>query len=665
MEEVTTIDRRASSQLEPSDRGVRIRYNREPDYTKPLLEIPPDARQKIFARLCFLYGKSKAEQYMPELERILKVHHAHKPQEMIEAEKDFDPTNRFSEKDVILITYGDLLRSEDRSPLATLDNFLRNSPGLKQIINTLHILPFFPYSSDRGFSIVDFNRVDPKLGSWQDIEVLGEDYELMFDAVFNHVSSKSPAFQEMLNGNPKYQDAFTIYKSPDELTPEQRKIIVRPRTSDILSKYQSINGPIWVWTTFSPDQVDLNYRNPDVLMGVLETLLLYVRRGANIIRLDAVTYLWDEPGTTGVHLAQTHEIIKLFRDVLNVAAPRVALITETNVPHKENVLYFGNGSDEAQMVYNFALPPLVLYTFYKQDANALSQWAKELKYPSKTTNFFNMLDTHDGVGLMGVKNILSQEEIAFIIQKAREHGALVSYKTGEDGKEEPYEINTTWFSALNRDNNHEDTTLQVKRFVASRSIALVLRGVPGIYVHGLIGTRNDVETVLATKSKRDINRQVIDEKELIETLKDSKSNLFHIVSKLGRLLEIRVRQSAFHPNGKQQILMISPQVFAVFRISPDCNQHILALTNVTSRVCYLKISLFELGVEGTYSSDNLPELQPSEAAPFCVTPSETYWYDLVGKRGWKVQDQILELTLQPYEVIWLIPFVELETMIES
>jgi sucrose phosphorylase len=381
---------------------------------------------------------------------------------MMELEKDFDTSERFTEKDTILITYGDLLRGEGRSGLQALDNFLNERTRLKDAVSTLHILPFFPYSSDRGFSVIDFRAVDPNLGTWHDIEELGRHFRLMFDGVLNHCSSRSPAFQEFLNGNPQYKDVVISYRSPDELTPEQRKLIVRPRTSDILSKYQSIDGPVWVWTTFSSDQVDLNYRSPEVLMFIIETVLFYVRWGADLLRLDAVTYLWSEPGTSSVHLAQTHEIIKLFRDVLDVVAPWVALVTETNVPHKENVSYFGNGYDEAQMVYNFALPPLVLHTFYREDTTALSEWAQKLEYPSKRTTFLNMLDTHDGVGLMGVKNILSREDIDFIVQKAREHGAFISNRSLGGGREEPYEVNVTWFSALNHDNSEEEIEFQVR-----------------------------------------------------------------------------------------------------------------------------------------------------------------------------------------------------------
>jgi sucrose phosphorylase len=603
-------------------------HNKEPDYSRPLLRLSPDSLKRLFDRLTFIYDEAVAKAYMPELERILEVYYAHKPLEMIRKEEDFDPKHRFTEQDIILITYGDLLQGDERSPLATLAKFC--DTYLEGTISTLHILPFFPYSSDRGFSIIDFETVDPRLGTWEDIEDLEGRYQLMFDGVINHVSSKSRWFQEFLNGNPYYWEFFIHFNSPEELSDEQRALIFRPRTSDILTKFETINGAKHVWTTFSEDQIDLNYSNPDVLMRVLEILLLYVRHGADIIRLDAVTYLWAEPGTPCVHLDKTHEIIKLFREVLDTVASGVVLITETNVPHEENISYFGNGHDEAQMVYNFALPPLVLFTFYAEDATRLSEWAQDLQVPSQTTTFFNFLDSHDGIGLMAVKNILSNKEIDLIIENSKEHGGYVSYKSGEDGKEVPYEINITWFSALNaKESDDEDIAFQVKRFVASRIVAFVLKGVPGIYLHSLIGTRNDIEAVLATNSKRDINRTVISNKAIGIGLEDPLSKLSHINRELGRLIGIRSRQRAFHPNGEQKILVLSPDLFAVLRVSPEKDQHLLTLTNVTSRVCRLKISLSELGLE------------------------DICWYDLVSEMEWMAEDQILHISLQPYDVMWL------------
>jgi sucrose phosphorylase len=350
--------------------GDRTLYDHNPDYGRPQLSIPDNLHKELIQRLESLYGEKTAKECISELERILMVHHAHKPREIIEREMQFDAEERFTEKDIILITYGDLIQSEQISPLTALARFCESY--LEGNINTLHLLPFFPYSSDRGFAVIDFRSVDPNLGTWQDIEELSKSYKLMFDGVFNHVSSQNRWFHEFLNRNPLYEDFFIAYDSPDDLTEEQRRIIVRPRTSDILSEFRAMDKPIYVWTTFSRDQIDLNYKNYRVLMRVISLMLLYIRHGADIIRLDAVTYLWAEPGTCCASLLETHEIIRLFRSVMDIAAPEVSLITETNVPHKENISYFGKGGDEAQMVYNFALPPLVLHTFYTENAAAIS-----------------------------------------------------------------------------------------------------------------------------------------------------------------------------------------------------------------------------------------------------------------------------------------------------
>ncbi len=602
-------------------------HNPEPDYHRPLLEIPPEVRSRILGRLYYLYGETTARQWLPELERILKVYYAHKPKRLIEREKTLVPEERFTEKDAILITYGDLVRKEGESPLKTLvslcDTMLAG-------VNTVHILPFFPSSSDRGFSIIDFEVVDPNLGTWDDIEELDTRVQLMFDAVFNHVSSKSRYFQEFLNGNPQFKNNFISYRSRNELTPEQRERIRRPRTSDILTEFQSIDGSVHVWTTFSPDQVDVNFKNPEALLGILQVLLMYIQRGADLLRLDAVTYLWAEPGTSCASLEETHEIIKLFRDVVDLVAPGVALITETNVPHEENISYFGDGHDEAHMVYNFALPPLVLHTFYSEDSTALSDWAADLETPSKTTHLFNFIDSHDGFGLMGAKDILPKEAIEALITRAEEHGGMISYKTDREGTESPYEINITLFSALNKDDNGEPIDLQVKRLLAARSISLILQGVPGAYLLGLIGKRNDVEAALATKSKRAINRTVLDYELLTRSYEDPENKLYRI-RELGGLVFIRQNHRAFHPNGPQKVLKPSPEVFALLRTSPEGDEHILALTNVANRVIDIELPLDQIGVR------------------------EAGWYDLVRGGKWSAEGDKLAVRLEPYDVLWLKP----------
>lgn len=607
--------------------GSRIPYLRDPDFSRPPLQIEAGIREHMCQRLAFLYGRETAEAWMPELERILKVHHAHKPPRLIEEEERLDPAERFTERDLVLITYADAVRSQEATGIEALHRFVET---YYDSVNTVHMLPFFPYSSDRGFAVVDLKSVDPRVGSWEKVRELALDYDLMFDAVFNHVSSRSEMFRGFLRGDPQYRDFFIAYDSPDDLTPEQRSKIFRPRTSDILTRYETIDGPKYVWTTFSPDQIDFDFRNPRVLLAVLEALLFYVRRGADIIRLDAVTYLWSEPGTESIHLPQTHEIVRLLRDVLDTVAPSVALITETNVPHRQNISYFGNGDDEAHMVYNFALPPLVLHTFYSQDTTAISEWVAGLELPSERTHLFNILDTHDGVGVQGVRGILRREQIDALIERAADHGAYIGYQSTFAG-EEPYEINTTWWSAVNRDGSDEPIALQVKRYVASRSIALALKGIPGTYTHGVVALPNDHALVEQTGVKRDVNRGIIDTEIFREHLRQpgSKRSLLRLEQR--EMTHVRTHDRAFHPRGAQQVLMASPAVFALLRSSPEGDRHVLTLTNVTGAAVHLDIPLADIGL------------------------ADTTWYDLLRGDHWTSPDDRLSCDLGPYAVLWLTP----------
>lgn len=602
----------------------------EPDYTRPLLEVPPEHRERILDRLRVLYGRQKAEEWWPEFERVMRIYHAHKTPQMVSDDAPFDPAERFSEQDVVLITYGDLLTSGSRPPLGALRDFVR--VFMRGAINTVHILPFFPYSSDRGFSIVDFEQVDPRLGKWKDVEELGLRVRLMFDGVFNHVSSKSKWFQGFVNGDPEFQDYFIAFNTRDAIDPDHLRLILRPRATDLLSRVETIGGPRFVWTTFSKDQVDLDYHNPRVLVAIVAILLLYVRRGADIVRLDAVTYIWRELGTRCAHLEEAHALVQLFRAILDAVAPRVALITETNVPHEDNVSYFGDGANEAQMVYNFALPPLVLHTFHTGSTERLVAWARTLGHVSDTATYFNFLDSHDGIGLMGAQGILSPEEIDALVTRCYRHGGIVSFRDNGDGTKSPYEMNITWYSALNEDGNGEPLSLQVDRFVAARSIALVLRGVPGIYLPSLFGAKNDTAAILAGDAARAINRKTIDEEALFGLLGDRESWVHQVAVRFRRLIQRRVELAAFHPNAEQEILSAGTTVFAVLRTTRDARQRVLALTNVTGQGRQVRFSGDVLGVRHRTWRDVLTG-QVAPAAP----------------------DGGLIVALRPYGVLWLTP----------
>ncbi|MGB0090529.1 MAG: sugar phosphorylase, partial [Planifilum fulgidum] len=515
--------------------------------------------QSIKGKLRRLYGKKGEEAYS----EILRV---------VEKYRGLSPKRKpwVSEKDVILITYGDSIVEKGKVPLKTLRDFLR--VHVKGTVTGIHLLPFFPYTSDDGFSVVDYRKVNPDLGDWRDIEALMEDFDLMVDAVVNHVSKSSEWFQRYLSGDPAYAEYF-IEADPNA---DYSKVI-RPRTLPLLTPFETKEGTKYVWTTFSPDQIDLNYKNPRVLIEVLDILLMYAAKGARFIRLDAIGFIWKEPGTTCMHLEETHLIIKLMREVIDWASPGTLLITETNVPHRENISYFGNGYDEAHMVYQFPLPPLTLHAFHANNARKLLEWADQLEPTTSATTVFNFLASHDGIGIRPVEEILTPEERMMLVHKALEHGGFVSYKDNGDGTQSPYELNITYLDALTHPSEVED--VRVKRFLAAHGILLSMQGVPGIYIHSLLGSRNDRKGAESSGIKRRINRAKLDKHRLCEELANDPLRR-GIFEGLSRLIRLRRQQKAFSPDAKQKVLFLDDRVFSLLRIHEETGERILALVNV-------------------------------------------------------------------------------------
>jgi sucrose phosphorylase len=522
--------------------------------------------KKILNHLTFLYGKEKAPQLHERAQKLLDRYRTQIPM------RDGHLTERAS----LLITYGDQVQSPNEKPLQTLSNFCKQY--LVGIVNGIHILPFYPWTSDDGFSVVDYRKVDPALGDWADISSMQSNFRLMFDGVINHISAKSDWFQAFLQDDPHYKDYFVVVEGSPDLSQ-----VVRPRALPLLTAFSTSLGQKQVWTTFSDDQIDLNYQNPEVLLEILDILLLYVERGTTFIRLDAIAYMWKEIGTNCIHLPKTHHVIQFLRAALDEVAPHVHLITETNVPHVDNISYFGDGTNEAQLVYNFALPPLTLHTLHTGDASALSNWAKTLTLPSDKTTFFNFLASHDGVGLNPARGILSNEEIDALVNKTLMHGGLVSYKHNADGTQSPYEMNINYFDALSNPNGAEPLDLQVNRFIAAQSIMLSLLGMPGIYFHSLFGSRGWLEGVKQTGRNRTINREKCDLESLQNELGNNNSLRSKVFSCYRQLLSARSGSSAFRPHGTQKIFDLHPSVFAVERISPDGTTRVLCLHNVSAK----------------------------------------------------------------------------------
>lgn len=482
----------------------------------------------------------------------------------------------WDEKDIVLITYADQFHHEGKKTLKSLEDFYLH--WLKDSFSHIHLLPFYPWSSDDGFSVIDYHQVDPIAGSWQDVSRLNKSAKLMFDFVCNHISAKSEWFKGYLTGRPEYQNFFIHVDPSVDLS-----AVTRPRALPLLSPFTLADGTRQhIWTTFSDDQIDLNFANPQVLLAMVDVLLHYLQEGADYVRLDAVGYMWKTVGTCCIHLEKTHQLVKLFRAVADQVAPGTVLITETNVPHKDNISYLGNGYDEAQMVYQFPLPPLVLHAIHTGSAQVISRWAATLGETAQgNTTWFNFLASHDGIGLNPLRGILPEEEILALVNGLQEEGALVNWKNNPDGTRSPYEINVTYMDALNRRDAPDDE--RIARFILAHAILLAFPGVPAIYVQSIIGSRNDYAGVERLGYNRAINRQKYKLDNIEEELSGGNELRHQVYQQLTHLIQVRKQQAAFHPDSSFEARCVNESVLEIKRAASN-GDNILALFNLSGEI---------------------------------------------------------------------------------
>ena len=522
---------------------------------------------------------------------------------------------RWSEKDIILITYGNSIQTADETPLDTLATFLRER--LTGVVNSVHILPFFPYSSDDGFSVIDYYQVNSDWGDWSDVAKVAQNFDLMIDLVINHCSRENLWFVDYIGNHQPYCDYFI------EVDPETDvSMVTRPRNTPLLTPVHTHRGVRHVWATFSEDQIDLNFANPDVLLEFIRIYLFYIEQGARFIRLDAVAFLWKQLGTNCLHLKQTHEAVKLLRDVINFVAPEVVMITETNVPVKENLSYFGE-SDEAHMVYQFGLPPLVLHALNRGNASFLTDWADDIPVLPEGCSYLNFTASHDGIGVRPVEGILPEREVQDLIDSMHRFGGFVSMKANSDGTESPYEINITLFDACMGTRRGVDHH-QVPLFLCSQAIMLAMQGIPAVYIHSLTASPNDLDHVEQTGRTRSINRRIWDKNELEYLLGNPVTHQAEVFTTLTRMIRIRRDQKAFNPDARQDVIKINTDLFILKRTSTDGEQRIYAISNVTERI--LRLPLASLG----FLENGLKDILALES----TTIDE-------------------ELVLYPYQTVWL------------
>lgn len=479
----------------------------------------------------------------------------------------------WSEADALVITYGNSILDGQHKPLDLLLDFL--DANLKGVVNGVHVLPFFPYTSDDGFAVTDYYKVDPALGDWADIRRIGAAFSLMSDMVLNHVSSQGQWFNAYRQGKAPYDRFFKEAAPGDDLS-----AVVRPRTTPLLRAVETAMGTRHVWCTFSHDQVDLDFHNPEVLLEILRILRFHVDQGVRILRLDAVAFVWKEAGSPSIHLPQTHAIVKLMRALADFATEKVILLTETNVPKAENLSYFGR-RDEAHMVYNFPLPPLVLHALLAGDVRHLRRWLRAMPPAPFGCAYFNFTASHDGIGMRPVEGILPPEEIARMIAAVRAAGGLVSMRALPGGGEAPYELNCTYFDAMSRTFEGE-TARKIERFLCSQTIVMSIEGIPAFYIHSLTATRNDLAAVERRGMNRAVNRHRWNYPELRAALADPGSDTAQVLAEMQRRLRLRTRQPAFHPNATQLTLQLDDRLLGIWRQSLDRNQSIFALHNVSA-----------------------------------------------------------------------------------
>lgn len=529
--------------------------------------------------LTHLYGERAGE-----VQRRLEQHLAHfrplLPAAPLSAEQSgIAPT--WSEKDQWVISYGDSIVADGTPPLGVLNHFLQRHLG--ETISGVHVLPFFPWSSDDGFSVIHYREVNPELGDWSHIRDLASHYDVMGDLVLNHVSRESLWFVDYLTGSLPGRDYF-IEVDPDTDVSQ----VTRPRSSPLLVPVSTRRGTRHLWATFSEDQIDLNFENPDVLLEFVGILLFYLQQGVRIIRLDAVAFLWKRLGTACIHLPETHTVVRLLRAIVDEIAPGTLIITETNVPHAENISYFGlerlaeGPPDEAHMVYQFALPPLLLHTLTRGEASTLQGWLSSLPVLPEHCTYLNFTASHDGIGVRPLEGLLPDHERDALLELMHRFGGFVSMRSNPDGSDTPYEINITWFESM-RGTRRGPDPWQIARFLCSQAIMLSLQGIPALYLHTLTGTLNDVEGVERSGRLRSINRRrwPLDELELLlESPSTPTHDVFHA---LRRLLDLRRQEPCFHPNVPQQVISTPAELLAIERGPLADGRRLLALFNVTDR----------------------------------------------------------------------------------
>ena len=521
----------------------------------------------------------------------------------------------WNENDCFLITYADSIKDKQNNNFSTLSFFLNK---FCKEFSFVHILPFYPFSSDDGFAVIDYEKIQCEHGDWEDFLKISSRFNIMCDLVINHCSTKNQLYKNFLDNEDPGSDFFiSSEKNFDKFSK-----IVRPRSSKLSKKVKVLGKTRFVWCTFSHDQVDFNFKNPDVLLYFLKIIKFYIDKGSKALRLDAVAFLWKELGTKCINLPETHLIIRLIRLIIDNYSDRCLVITETNIPSHENLSYFGN-NNEAHCIYNFSLAPLVIHSIISENSSYLKQWSRSMPPAQFGNSYLNFLSTHDGIGMRPLEGILPNEELNKFINTLQNSGAYLTYRISQN-KKTVYEVNTTLLDAFKETYKGKDN-FKIKRFILAHQILLSMEGIPAIYIQNLIGSKNDLLKLKKTKIFRSINRKNWDLNKLLNLLDKNTVNK-KVYSEIIKLVKIRKSQPAFHPNATQFTLQLEKSLFGIWRQSIDRSQSIFCISNLSK---FKKlIPLLEINLIATEK-----------------------WYDIISKK--EIKDLSGTLKLLPYQSVWL------------
>lgn len=493
------------------------------------------------------------------------------------------------------IGYADsLVGGEGRSPLETLrGSFTRH--GLGEAFPVVHLLPFYPWDTDRGFSVEDYYAVAPENGRWGDVEALaGDGLALMFDFVANHASIANPLVQSALiarhldpddprrTAHARYQD-FVLAFAEDAPEPDQLAALARPRAAPVLTPYcllehpderlealpghrqdpevdqrlaagSQVRGEGLVWTTFSrgPDaagreqtrQVDLDYRNPAVFREAAKILCFYRDRGAALLRLDAIGYLWKRLGSTSLHEPETHQLLVALKAYLELAAPEVQTVAEVNEDQERVLGYLGeDAAPESDLVYQFTHFPLAVHAVHTGQAGPYRDWLATLA-PFRGRQFVTALGSHDGMGMKPLRGRLPEDELeAFAARLAEDHGGLPNHAVLPGGRRIVYEVCATPWDLINAPGQPH----ALERYRAVAALGLLPRGLPGFYVNGVFGLGGH-HPEEGLDENRTVNRQRLDAAWLDGQLADPASRPARVLAMLRHLLARRAALPAFDPD---------------------------------------------------------------------------------------------------------------------